>query len=73
MTRARMTPRRPPTPTPKTQWLRRFEAGVSKWPLSTYIGEQALQLGEGHGVALGQVTQGGAQLSVWTTILGDDN
>ena len=33
------------------------------------IGQQTLELGIGHGVALGKIAQGSAQLAIWATIL----
>ena len=41
--------------------------------LCTDVGQQALQLRIGHGVALGKVAQGRAQLAVGTAVLADDH
>lgn len=46
---------------------------MQKRLLSTDIGEQSFQLRVGHGVALGQIAEGGAKLAVRSTILGDDD
>ena len=37
------------------------------------VGQQTLQLRIGHGVALGKVAQGRAQLAVGTAVLADDH